>query len=74
MRTKDLCWFVGTIYDHCELPGVSTTGSEIGRGVTSGIRADPRGFHGRVWSRGFGYMAHDACGPRVVTWHGIWRH
>jgi hypothetical protein len=42
MRTKDLCWFVGTIYDHCELPGVSTTGSEIGRGVT----LKPWGFHG----------------------------
>jgi hypothetical protein len=20
-------------------------------------------------ARGFGYMAHDICGPRVVTWH-----
>jgi hypothetical protein len=25
----------------------------------------------RVWARGFGYMAHGACGLRVVTWHGI---
>ena len=24
MRTKDLCWSVGTIYDPRELPGVST--------------------------------------------------
>jgi hypothetical protein len=37
---------VGTIYDPRELPGVSTTGPGIGRGVTSGIRADPRGFTG----------------------------
>jgi hypothetical protein len=25
VRTKDSCWFVGTIYDPTELPGVSTT-------------------------------------------------
>jgi hypothetical protein len=25
VRTKDLCWSVGTIYDPRELPGVSTT-------------------------------------------------
>ena len=36
----------GTIYDPRELPGVSTAGPGIGRGVTSGIRADPRGFTG----------------------------
>jgi hypothetical protein len=34
MRTKDSCWSVGTIYDHRELPGVSTAGLGIGRGVT----------------------------------------
>jgi hypothetical protein len=44
VRTKDLCWSVGTIYDLREIPGVSTTGPGIGRGVTSGIRADSRGF------------------------------
>jgi hypothetical protein len=42
--TKDLCWSVGRIYDPRELPGVSTAGPGIGRGVTSGIRANPRGF------------------------------
>jgi hypothetical protein len=26
VRTKDLCWSVGTIYDPRELPGVSTAG------------------------------------------------
>jgi hypothetical protein len=26
MRTKNLCWSVGTIYDPRELPGVSTAG------------------------------------------------
>jgi transposase InsO family protein len=34
VRTKDLCWYVGTIYDPRELPGVSTVGPGIGRGVT----------------------------------------
>jgi hypothetical protein len=53
VRTKDLCWPVETIYDHKELPGVSTVDSGIGWGVTSGIRADPRGFMG-VWARGSG--------------------
>jgi hypothetical protein len=42
--TKDTCWSVGTIYDPRELPGVSTTGPGIGRGVTSGIRANHQGF------------------------------
>jgi hypothetical protein len=70
--TKDLCWSVGTRYDPRELPGVSIVGPEIGRGVTSGIRADPRGFMGvcglgvrvygpwRMWAQS-GHMA----------WHGI---
>jgi hypothetical protein len=31
----------------------------------------PSRFHGRVGARGFGYMAHGACGPGVVTWQGI---
>jgi hypothetical protein len=34
VRTKDLCWSLGTIYDLRELPGVST-GPRIGRGVTT---------------------------------------
>jgi hypothetical protein len=42
VHTKDSCWSVGTIYDPRELLGVSTAGLGIGRGVTSGIRADPR--------------------------------
>jgi hypothetical protein len=41
VRTKDSCWSVGTIYDPSELPGVSTIGPGIARGVTSGIRTDP---------------------------------
>jgi hypothetical protein len=44
VRTKDSCWYVRTTYDPSELPGVSTVCLGIGRGVTSGIRADPRGF------------------------------
>jgi hypothetical protein len=34
VRTKDSCWSVGTIYDPSELPGVSTAGLGIGRGIT----------------------------------------
>jgi hypothetical protein len=36
----------GTIYDPRELSGVSIAGLGIGRGVMSGIRADPHGFTG----------------------------
>jgi hypothetical protein len=46
VRTKDSCWSMGTIYDPRELPGVCTVGLGIGRGVTSVIRTDPRGFTG----------------------------
>jgi hypothetical protein len=35
VRTKDSCWYVGTIYDPRELLGVSTAGLGIGRGVIS---------------------------------------
>jgi hypothetical protein len=38
MCTKDSCWSVGTIYDPIELPGVSTTGPGIGRGVTNRLK------------------------------------
>jgi hypothetical protein len=34
VRTIDSCWSIGTIYDPRELPGVSTAGPVIGRGVT----------------------------------------
>jgi hypothetical protein len=58
--TKDSCWSMGTIYDPSELPGVSTTDPEIRRGVTSGIRGDPRGFTGvcRLGGSGMWRMAH----------------
>jgi hypothetical protein len=59
VRTKGSCWSVLTIYDPGELPGVSTAGPGIGRGVTSGIRADPRGFMG-------------VCGLGVRV-YGAWR-
>jgi hypothetical protein len=41
VRTKGPCWSVGTIYDPRDLPGVSTTGPGIARGITNGIRVDP---------------------------------
>jgi hypothetical protein len=34
MRIKDSSWSAGMIYDPRELPGVSTAGPGIGRGVT----------------------------------------
>jgi hypothetical protein len=77
VRTKDSCWSVGTIYDPRELPGVSTAGPGIGRGVTSGIRADPRGFTGmcglggsniwRMWDRS-GHMAWHMTALDIQTW------
>jgi hypothetical protein len=48
VHTKDSCWSVGMIYDPRELRGVSIADPRIGRGVTSGIRTDPRGFTGFV--------------------------
>jgi hypothetical protein len=39
VRTKDSCWYVGTIYDPRKLPGVSTADPGIGLGVT----LDPMG-------------------------------
>jgi hypothetical protein len=46
VRTKDSCWSVGTLYDPRELPGVSTTGPGIGRGVTQRLPKELRGFVG----------------------------
>jgi hypothetical protein len=37
--TKNSCWSVGTIYNPRELPGVSTAGPGIGRGVTGSNEA-----------------------------------
>ena len=54
VRTKDSCWFVGTIYDPRELPGVSTAGPGIGQVVISGIKADPRCFTGVCGLEGSG--------------------
>jgi hypothetical protein len=34
VRIKDLYWYVRTIYNTKELLEISTTGTEIGRGVT----------------------------------------
>jgi hypothetical protein len=64
--TKDLCWSVGTIYDPSELPGVIPLVQGLD-GVLQVVSV-PRGFTGVY---GLGYMAHGACGPGVVTWHGI---
>jgi hypothetical protein len=63
VRTKDLCWSMGTIYDPRELPGVSTAGPGIRRGVTSGIKADPRGYTGVCGLGGSGIWCMAHVGP-----------
>jgi hypothetical protein len=65
VRTKDSCWSVGTIYDPRELPGISTAGLGIGQGVTSGIRANPRGF---ISVCGLGVRVYGAW--RMWAWSG----
>jgi hypothetical protein len=72
--TKHPCWSVGTIYDPRELPGVSSVGPGIGRGVISGIRGDPHGFTSVCGLGGSGIWRMAHVGPEVVTWHGILRH
>jgi hypothetical protein len=77
VRKKYPCWYVGTIYDPREMLGVSTAGPGIGRGVTSGIRADSRGFTGvcglggsgiwSMWSRS-GHMAWHMTTLDTQTW------
>jgi hypothetical protein len=63
VRTKDSRWYVVTIYDPRELPGVSTADPGIGWGVTSGIRADPRGFTGVCGLGGSGKWCMAQVGP-----------
>ena len=63
MRTKYSCWSVGTIYDPSELPGVSTAAPGIVWGITSGIRADPRGFTGVCGLGGSGIWRTTHVGP-----------
>jgi hypothetical protein len=58
----------GDIYDPRELSGVSTVGPVIGRGVTSGIRADPRGFTGMCGLGGSGIWRMWARSGHMV-WH-----
>jgi hypothetical protein len=77
--TKYSCWSVETIYDPRELLGVSIAGLGIGRGVTSGIRVDPRGFMSvcglggsriwawRMWAQS-GHMAWHMTTLDTQTW------
>jgi hypothetical protein len=64
VRTKNSSWSVGTIYDPRVQPGVSIVGPGIGRGVTSGIRADPRGFTGVCGLGGSGIWRMAHVGPK----------
>jgi hypothetical protein len=52
------------IYDPRELPGVSTASLGIGQGVTSGIRADPRGFTALCGLGGSGIWRMAHVGPK----------
>jgi hypothetical protein len=67
--TKDPCWSVVTIYDPRELPGVSTASPGIGRGVTSGIRADPLGFTGMC---GLGVRLYGTWRMWALSGHMVW--
>jgi hypothetical protein len=60
VRTKDSCWSVVTIYDPRELPGVSTAGPGIGRGVTEILGTIPP--H-PLWT-----LEHMSL---ALTWHGV---
>jgi hypothetical protein len=60
VRTKDPYWSVGTIYDPSELPGVSTAGLGIGRGVTFEIPSEEKPMVGLVC------ICLATLGPRVV--------
>jgi hypothetical protein len=70
VRTNDSCWSVRTIYDPKELPGVSIAGPGIGQGVTSGIRADPRGFTGVC---GLGVRVYGAWRMWAQSGHMAWQ-
>jgi hypothetical protein len=68
--TKDSCWSVGTIYDPRGLPVVSTADPGVD-GVLQMVSELTLAVSRTCLGKGFGYMAHGPCGPRVVTWHGI---
>jgi hypothetical protein len=70
VHIKDLYWSVGTTYDPRELPGVSTNGPGVD-GVLQVVSEPTLAVLLACVGLGFGYMAHGACGPGVVTWHGI---
>jgi hypothetical protein len=59
VRKKDLCWYVGMIYDPRGLRGVSNIGPGVD-GVLQMASERTSRFHGRVWARGLGtwHMTH----------------
>jgi hypothetical protein len=70
VRKKDLCRYVGMIYYPIGLPGVSTAGPGVGEVLHMILEPTLAVSRACVCSR-LGHMTHGACGPRVVTWHGI---
>jgi hypothetical protein len=90
VRTKDLCWSVGTIYDPRELPGLSTASLGIGRCryLETGV---PLVTRWRRWANGeVSGCVENSSPPRhisrpgVATWpkegtcsrytHGVWTY
>jgi hypothetical protein len=69
VRTKDSCWSVGTIYDPRELPGVSTAGPGIGRGVTHAMKT-PTIYHNYCIYHKNRICIHAPMHVHVVQWLG----
>jgi hypothetical protein len=69
LRTKGSCWSVGTIYDPRELPRVSIASPRVDE-VLQVVSEPTLKVSRACWVRGLGIWRM-ACGPGVVTWHGI---
>jgi hypothetical protein len=58
VRIKDSCCSVGTIYDPKRAARSKYRWSRDWMGCYKWYQRRPSRFHGRVWARGFRYMAH----------------
>jgi hypothetical protein len=71
VHTKDSCWSVGTIYDPRELPGVSTVGPRIERGVTA-IHAPRATTRARAWVLGRHYGGDESMIDGLMYYDGMY--
>jgi hypothetical protein len=70
VRTKDSCWSMRMVYYPRGLLGVSTVDPRMD--VVLWLVSELTHVISHVCvSLGFGHIAHDTCGPRMVTRHGI---